>query len=212
MMRISMVLKQNIELLDYWNLVRQGRQAPKRIEITPSAISHILPTTFILEVRNQETLHFRLAGSKMCEMFAQDFRGENFLNCWPLTERKILVRHIPQLIVDGAVIHILCDASAKEGHKAQFEILFLPMTHGSTTIDRILGSIVPTKDYPWLGVTKLEFQEIKEIHMSYLRGSSLPEPEEKAPSELAFIPHKKIVEGKNCQFRVFDGGKTDQSQ
>lgn len=207
-----MVLQQNKELLDYWNLVRQGRQAPKRIEITPSAISHILPTTFILEVRNQEKLHFRLAGSKMCEMFAQDFRGLNFLNCWPLSERKILARHITQLIVDGAVIHIISQASAPEGHQAQFEILFLPMTHGGTTIDRILGSIVPTTDYPWLGVTKLEFQEIKEIHMSYLRGSSLPEPDNQASSGLAFIPHKKIVEGKNCQFRVFDGGKTDQSQ
>ncbi len=207
-----MVLKHNKELLDYWNQVRQGRQAPKRIEITPSAISHILPTTFILEVRNREKLYFRLAGSKMCEMFTQDFRGVNFLNCWPLTERKILARHITQLIVDGAVIHIISQASAPEGHQAQFEILFLPMTHGGKTIDRILGSIFPTADYPWLGIKKLEFQEIKEIHMSYFRGSSLPEPEEKTSSKLAFIPHQKIVEGKNCQFRVFDGGKTDRSQ
>ena len=205
----NMGQQNNKDLLNYWNMVRRGRRAPKRIEITPSEITPLLPITFILEVTSSKELQFRLAGSKMCEIFGKEFRGQNFFDCWPKAEQGILARYLSQLINEGTIITINCEAKAPNNETAEFEMLFLPLTHSGTTIDRILGSITPKEDYPWIGLMDLDFTLIKEVHASYIRGSSLNEPETNKRSKLTFLPHKRLVQGKNCQLRVFDGGKTD---
>lgn len=204
-----MYQKNNQDLLSYWNNVRGKRTAPKRVEITPSAISHILPVTFILEIKNQDQLHFRLAGSKMCEIFGREFRGINFNECWPQSERHILKKYLDQLINEGTVVSTIFEATSENDHKGEFELLFLPMIHAGPKIDRILGSISPVGDFPWLGLTKLEFKEIKEVHISLLRGTSLHSQNYNNVTQLPFLQHKRLVEGKNCSLRVFDGGKTD---
>ena len=204
-----MVQQQTQDLLNYWNQVRQGRQAPKRIEITPSDISPLLPVTFILEVTKDKELKFRLAGSKMCEIFGKEFRGLNFFDCWPPMEQSILSRHLSQLINEGTIVTINCEAKAPNGETAECEILFLPLTHSGTTIDRILGAVTLQEDHPWIGLIDLEFHMITEIHTSYIRLNILNETSNTPPSKLAFLPHKRLVQGKNCQLRVFDGGKTD---
>lgn len=208
-----MLLPQNKELLDYWNKVRAGRQAPKRIEIIPSEISSILPSTFILEIINHERLQFRLAGSKMCETFGKEFRSINFIECWPNPTRPTIIRHLSQLINEGTIVTMNCEARSANDHIYEFEVLFLPMTHSGTTIDRILGSFAPQKDYPWIGLTSLEFREINEIHVSYLRGASIHKKHADKltanNTKLSFLPYKRLVESENCQLRVFEGGKND---
>lgn len=212
-----MYQQENQDLLDYWNSVRGNRIAPKRVEIIPSAIGHILPVTFILEKRATEKLHFRLAGSKLCEIFGREFRSLDFLDCWPADERPILSTYLSQLLTDGTIVSVVFQAKSSNDHIGDFEMLFLPMIHGGSTIDRILGSISPIGDIPWLGLTELDFHEITEVHISLLRGSSLNQQVSSAHSgsfisnvtALPFLPHKRLVEGKNCSLRVFEGGKTD---
>lgn len=212
-----MYQQENQDLLDYWNSVRGNRIAPKRVEIIPSAIGHILPVTFILEKRATDKLHFRLAGSRLCEIFGREFRSLDFLDCWPSSEQAILSTYLQQLLTDGTIVSVVFQAKSSNDHIGDFEMLFLPMIHGGSTIDRILGSISPIGDIPWLGLTDLEFHEINEVHISLLRGSSLKQISSNSRSgifssnvtTLPFLPHKRLVEGKNCSLRVFEGGKTD---
>lgn len=204
-----MIQSENEDLLNYWNKVRKGRSAPKRIEISPSAISSILPVTFILEVINQEDLQFRLAGTKMCEIFDKEFRGQNFVNCWPMTERKTIIRHLSQLINEATVVTINCNAISKNNHIGEFEMIFLPLTHSGTQIDRILGSIIPKQNYPWAGLTKLEFNKITEVQVNHLLNDKMPEITHDISPKLSFLSYKRLVEGKHCKLRVFEGGKTD---
>lgn len=212
-----MYQQKNQDLLNYWNSVRGNRIAPKRVEIIPAAIGHILPVTFILEKRPTNNLHFRLAGSKLCEIFGKEFRNLDFIDCWPEAEQPILGTYLNQLLTDGTIVSIVFQAKSSSDHIGDFEMLFLPMIHGGSKIDRILGSISPIGDIPWLGLTKLDFHEINEVHISLLRGTSLNELNMKSTSgplasnvtTLPFLPHKRLVEGENCSLRVFDGGKTD---
>lgn len=204
-----MYQQNNQALLTYWNKVRGNRTAPKRVEITPSAIGPILPVTFILEAREQGQLYFRLAGSKFCEIFGKEFRGLNFFDCFPKTERPFLSKYLTQLINEGTIISVVCEAKSENEHCGEFEMLFLPMIHSGEQIDRILGSISPIGDFPWLGLTKLEFHEIKEVHISLLRGTSLREVRQNNITTLPFLPHNRLVEGKYCSLRVFDGGKSE---
>ena len=208
-----MVLQTNRKLLNYWNKVRGERKAPKRTDITPAAISNLLPVTFILENRHQshenqhqDNLRFRIAGSRIGEIFGREFRGLDFINCWPTTERPILQRHLGQLMREGAIITLTCLAKSANEHQGDFEFLLLPLTHSGTAIDRILGSISPVGDYPWLGLTALEFDQITEINVSYQR-TTLTANLNPAKGVINQSPHKRLVKSKHCQFRVYDGGK-----
>ena len=69
-------------LYSYWNEVRAGRIAPRRLEIEPSRIAGILSETFMLERIDASTYQFRLAGTRLCELFGYELRGTNFLDGW----------------------------------------------------------------------------------------------------------------------------------
>src|SRR5690606_24764284 len=69
-------------LFHYWNAIRGTRRAPRRFEIEPARISRILPEAFILEQRDVDTYRFRIAGTRLCELFGMELRGHNFLELW----------------------------------------------------------------------------------------------------------------------------------
>jgi len=75
-------------LYSYWNEVRRGRIAPQRLEIEPSRIAAILSETFMLEVLKPDTYPYRLAGTRLCEMFGSELRGKNFLDGWSEEDRR----------------------------------------------------------------------------------------------------------------------------
>jgi hypothetical protein len=56
-------------LYGYWNALRAGRIAPRRLEIEPSRIGSILSETFMLERTDPATCRYRLAGTRLCEIF-----------------------------------------------------------------------------------------------------------------------------------------------
>ncbi len=79
-------------LYTYWNEIRGSRLAPKRFEIEPSRISAILPDTFVLERIDTATSRFRLAGTRICEAFAAEFRGLNIMDMFGDEDRITLER------------------------------------------------------------------------------------------------------------------------
>ena len=79
-------------LYGYWNEARAGRLAPLRLEIEPSRIAGILAETFMLERMDAATYQYRLAGTRLCELFGSELRGMNFLDNWSEADRAVLER------------------------------------------------------------------------------------------------------------------------
>ena len=77
-------------LYGYWNALRAGRIAPRRLEIEPSRIGSILSETFMLERTDPATYHYRLAGTRLCEIFGFELRGTNLLDGWSEADRRRL--------------------------------------------------------------------------------------------------------------------------
>src|SRR5262245_12517318 len=77
-------------LYGYWNEIRAGRLAHQRLEIEPSRIAGILSETFMLERFDAATYEFRLAGTRLCELFGSELRGTNFLSDWSEPDRQTL--------------------------------------------------------------------------------------------------------------------------
>jgi hypothetical protein len=207
-----MILKHKTSetLFAYWNSVRGNRATPRRFEIEPGKIASILPSTFILERLDAETFRFRLAGTRVCEMFGAELRGTNFLGGWAAADRQSLVRHLGALVKQGAIATIHMEAAPVARPSTPFEVLLLPLRHTGEAIDRVLGALAPLDPPHWLGELPLTSKRIIAHELSWPPGTPiLAEEQQAAPGDVPVLlprKHTRIVRSDRRQFRVFEGG------
>jgi hypothetical protein len=143
----------NRELFDHWNMRRGERLAPERADIEPSAIRKILGDTFVLERHGVSNPVFRLAGTRLCALFARELKGESFNKLWERTG-QIAVRELISVVLDETVGVIASVSGATSDDMLQpikLEMLLLPLTSDSRSEARIIGALAPMAAPYWLG-------------------------------------------------------------
>lgn len=196
------------QLYAYWNSVRGERMAPKRFEIEPSRIAAILPDTFILEAIDAATVRFRLAGTRICEAFTEEFRGINFLELFPVLDRAELKAQVTTIATQGAVGVFVIEGRTAAGKTVEFEILLTPLIHTREQADRFLGSLAPVKKPDWLGHEPLVEKRLKSTELIWPEGRPhvlIDAMQRQSP----FLPHirtARVVKADRRQFRVYEGG------
>ena len=203
--------KTSQQLYAYWNELRAARLAPRRFEIEPSAISAILPDTFILERVERFDYVFRLAGTRICEAFGREFRGRNLLDLWTPGDREVVIRVLESVTRDGGAGVIGLMASEPNGRSAAFEMSLLPLIHTGQTIGRVLGSLSALSSpggYASESFDRIELSTFEVIWpdgrpFALLSRTEAPSPflRDQGPS--------RIVRSERRSFRVFDGGRKD---
>jgi hypothetical protein len=200
-------------LFNYWNEVRGTRMAPRRFEVEPSQIAGILPHTFILERTDSETYRFRLAGTAICEAFATEFRDTNFLDGWAEDDRLTIERLFAVITQQGGVGILNVEGASNAAHHAEFEVILLPLVHTRDTVDRVLGAMSPATSPDWLGSEPLTKKSLLKTDVVWPNGR----PQsiiDKMHRQVPFLPHvrkARIVRSERRQFRVYDGGLSEQS-
>lgn len=197
------------QLYDYWNSMRADRLAPKRFEIEPSQIAKILPDTFILERITADVARFRLAGTRICEAFATEFRGVNIFDLFSLEDRTTLQRQFSVIARQGAVGVFEIEGESVSGHKARFEVLVTPLMHTREVVDRYLGSISPINAPAWLGCEPIIKRRMLTHDLHWPDGRPHAMTDALANRQAPFLPHvrnARIVRVDRRQFRVYDGG------
>jgi hypothetical protein len=198
-------------LFAYWDSVRAQQIAPQRFEIDPSRISAILPYTFILERIDSETLRYRLAGTRMCEIFGRELRGTNFLDGWSVKDRMSLQRQVSVLGSQGAVLNLYVKLGTFENETVECEVILLPLMHATRTISRVLGALSPLSTPAWLTERPIRSKSIlanelvwpgRDAHAVIARV-----PNDCAPDVMRERP-ARIVRSQRRQFRVVDGGRS----
>jgi len=197
-------------LFAYWDKVRGNRATPRRFEIDPGKIAGILPSTFILERTDAETYRFRLAGTRVCDMFGAELRGSNFLSGWSQPDRLSLVRHLAALSKQGAIETVHMEAAPVARASTQFEVLLLPLRHTGESIDRVLGALSALDPPHWLGELPLTSKRVISQELTWPAGIVRTAKDERHEAEdvpvLHPADHKRIVRSERRQFRVFEGG------
>ena len=199
------------QLFAYWNDLRGNRLAPRRFEVEPSAISAILPDTFILEREDRFEYPFRLAGTRICDRFGREFRGRNLLAVWSQPDREVVVRVLETVTRDGGVGRISFTAASAGGLAEDFELLLLPLVHTGQAISRVMGAIAPLDGglaipiEPYVTLTLGQFDTIwpdGRPHAVIAR-SEAPAP---------FIKdhgNAKVIRLERRSFRVYQGGLSE---
>lgn len=131
-------------IFDYWINLKGNDTAPLRAMIEPAALRHLLPDLFILSTDQEGVLAFRLAGTRICELFDREFRNQSFEEVWETADRH------QTLSVAGNVMRheqpALLDVTAANaaGREREHEMLLLPLRSSETErSDRVLGSLLP---------------------------------------------------------------------
>jgi hypothetical protein len=199
-------------LYSYWNRLRGGRMAPHRFEIEPASIGDALPDTFILERRDDGAFPFRLAGTRLCDLFKREFRGHNFLDGWAGDGGTTLRQRLNTVSVQGGVIVVIADGETASGRSVLTEILILPLVHGPVCADRFLGVLSLLVTPAWLDYDPLETLHLRSEDIIWPDGHPLPGPGVVDDRQSPFLPrvrHARIVRSNRRQFRVFQGGLSE---
>jgi hypothetical protein len=197
-------------LYSYWNQVRAGRIAPQRLDIEPSAIAPILSETFMLERLDGGTYQFRLAGTRLCELFGSELRGRNFLDDWSDDDRATLERMLATLSEQGAGATLVIEGSSDVRHRVELEALLLPLLHGGSRINRIIGVMTTTSAPNWLSHEPLRARVLKRHQLLWPDGrprAVIERSDGKAPFQPARAAMRAVGSDQR-RFRVVDGGRS----
>jgi len=154
------------ELFDYWNRRRGRRWAPARSNIDPADIRHVLGDTFMLSADFVDGIRFRLAGTRICALFAREIKGEEFNSLWNDTSQK----HVEELLIAvlnenvGSVAGVV--GRTVDGIEVALEFLLLPLALDGRTRVRALGVLAPLTPPYWLGerpLIELELRTLRHI-------------------------------------------------
>ena len=111
------------ELFGYWTQRRGKRAAPERGEIEPSAIRRALGDVFILEFERQGGHPFRLAGTRVCALFARELKNEQFLNLWDAPSRLGLADLLDVIADEATGVVASVSGRTAEGWAQDLELL-----------------------------------------------------------------------------------------
>jgi hypothetical protein len=197
-------------LYSYWNEIRAGRDAPQRLEIEPSRIAAILSETFMLERVDAGTYRFRLAGTRLCEMFGSELRGKNFLDKWSDQDRQVLERDLATIGEQGAVAVLTIEGVADARHRVELAANLLPLLHAGK-ITRIIGAMSATSAPHWLGHEPLRSRQLMRHQLLWPDGrphAIVARLGRQAPFQPALAgPGARLVKTEQRRFRVLDGGR-----
>ena len=169
------------DLYEYWDRLRGRGPAPERDAIEPGPIRRVLADTFILGFDPGMGHPIRLAGTRVCAIFARELKGEAFLKLWDKDSRASM-RDLFS-VVTGEAVGV---AAGAIGHtvgnkRLDLEMLLLPLAHQGRLDARILGALLPAAPPYWLGIDPVDA-----LTLGALRYVS-------EPREAAALPRRSAV-------------------
>jgi hypothetical protein len=195
-------------LFAYWDGKRAGRVAPRRLEIEPARIAAILAETFMLECAGGD-YRYRLAGSRLCELFGYELRGTSFLAGWPDGDLALIERLMTAVCSDGNVAHLVIEAGIDARHRIELEVLLLPLLHVGDTIGRVIGAMSATSQPHWLDKGRLSSRRL--LRHELVRPERLADHGAPASGDSTLLPtlgDLRVVHSERRQFRVLEGGRS----
>lgn len=179
-------------LYNYWNGIRGSRSAPDRRDIDPTRIREALANTFILELDEDDSFIFRLAGSHLCTAYSRELKGRSFTNLWAERDRDAMDTLIRAVTEDHAVALVTFQGTTAINTKVGFETILMPLRHNGTTHTRLLGAMTALEEPYWLGVQPILEQRITGLRLIWPDDVALEDmPRDisaKVVNDIAFTP------------------------
>ena len=129
------------QLFDYWEALRDGRDAPRRAEIDPRKIKDVLPFVFIAELTRFGGTRFRLAGSEVIDLMCMELRGMQLSALFHPEARPMLDHIIGEIYEDGALYRLDLTTEQAGYRMVKGQMILLPLRDDADRTSRILGGV-----------------------------------------------------------------------
>jgi hypothetical protein len=201
------------DLYAYWQVLRRDRPAPDRSEIEPSEIRTLLGDTFILELADDRTYRFRLAGTRVCALYGRELKGQDIARLWSGKDRDTISSLLAAITEEAAAAVVGFEGKTDYGRTLPVECLLLPVRQTGPGYRRVLGSFAPMQQPYWLGLHPLMSQTISSLRLiwpgdnrPFLRRGDDPDLEPPAIAPAATLP-RIGGERRVAHLTVYEGGK-----
>lgn len=134
-------------LFRYWESLRAERPCPRKDEIDLKQISQIVPYLVLIEhVSSFNPWQFRLAGTKVCEIFGREMTQHDALTGWDLFESNIVAKclDISKNRMQPSLVRMRF--IAENGDVIAAEMICLPVQNGRNAPVHLLGGMFPFLD------------------------------------------------------------------
>ncbi len=142
------------QLFRQWEMLRAERPCPAREDFDFRSIKTVLADMLVIDrdyLRN--SFRFRLAGTRVCDLFKQNLTGTNVLAGWDNFESDVLSRHMMTVLNQLQPAVIRMRVTTDRGQAVAAEMLLLPVrmrgsplmrmpcgTHAGTHTPRVGGT------------------------------------------------------------------------
>lgn len=169
----------------YWDDLRQGRAAPSRADIDPTAISPYLGQSGIVERTANGRVKLRLAGKQVQNLMQMDPRGTPLRTLFTLNSRDRLNDLLDDVFFGPSLLTMTLTTEPLAGDPITAQMALMPLTDMGGAVSRALMVLtVPPGPIP----APCRFH-IRHAHVTPTTQTHLP------PVPLAERPRLRLIQG-----------------
>lgn len=189
------------QLFRYWETLRAEKAYPRREDVDFAAIKAVMPDLVIIERDHlRKSFRYRLAGSRVCELFGLNLTGSDVFAAWDHFETDVIRRHLEIALTrfQPGVIRMRLTTDREQQMAA--ELVVLPVQMQSSNRVQLIGGMFPFRPAAGLGHTAITARELVSARVIWTEHQgALPVQPEPIFSNAGERPVSR-------NFRLIDGG------
>lgn len=194
------------KLFAHWEMLRAERAYPSREEFTFAPVKALMPDMVLIEKDYlRGTYRFRLAGSRVCELFGRNVTSADALAGWDSFETSVLIRHFELAIKEFQPVLARMRLMSDTGVTIAAELIAMPIQVRESNRVQLIGGLFSFRDVKHVGHSNITARELVSARAIWTEhgGSSrrMAPPVPVAPAPV------RTVDG-GPKLRVVHGGRT----
>lgn len=126
-------------LLAYWTAKRQGRFAPRRLDIDPVDMVEVLPRIMLIDIEQAPLdFRYRLAGTGICALHGTDPTGSRPRDLRPAAYGSLIDRHYREAVIRRVPLLHLIVLDTFDRSRAYVRLL-LPLSEDGVRVTMLLS-------------------------------------------------------------------------
>lgn len=166
-------------LFRYWEAVRGEMSAPPRDWLDLQKIRSLVPFLFMIERTPTRGFAWRLAGTKVCELWGMELTGMPAMAQGERFERETVTRLLDGVIDDHQPFVLRFRLSSAKGMTVAAEFVGAPLRARNNAATYVFGVIMPFREANWPrhdSVTTFELSAARTIWTEPVPGVADAEP------------------------------------
>ncbi len=164
-------------LFRWWETMRAESAAPHRALLDLKQVGELVPNLFIIERdRPRHGYRWRLAGTRICELYRRELTGSDVFSGWDNFERETVRRLLDGVAgrLQPAIMRLRLHTSLSQTIGAEW--IALPLQPQNRTGIQVFGGLFPFRDISGLSYDAINLQEMASARVIWsepLPGDSL---------------------------------------